>query len=193
MERQQTSSIADGKHAAARGTVEQQPIDGPAKTGGHVNGTSVAPAAAPETFDEVAFLLDDINGLEQAAACNDNDQEYEIAGSQNDLDLTLQLDSPYESSWYVFFACNFCASIFSVRYVNEFIFRIPLAFSSVNVSTYFCRFLRRYSHANYRQYMNQMPSTPWGVPLHCDLRRLQTPTGIIRILLVVSVADYYLR
>lgn len=44
----------------------------------------------------------------------------------------------------------------------------------------------RYSHAYYRQYMNQMPSTPWGVPLHCDLRRLKTPTGIIRILLVVS-------
>lgn len=93
--------------------------------------------------DEVAFLLDDIRGLETSPAiCNDNDQEYEIAGSQADLDLTLQLDSPYESSWY--------------------------------------------SHANYRQYMNQMPSTPWGVPLHCDLRRLKTPTGIIRFLLVVS-------
>lgn len=33
--------------------------------------------------------------------------------------------------------------------------------------------------------MNQ-PSAPWGVPLHCDLRPLKTPTGIIRILLVVS-------
>lgn len=31
-----------------------------------------------------------------------------------------------------------------------------------------------------------MPSAPWGVPLHCDLRPLKTPTGIIRILLVVS-------
>lgn len=34
--------------------------------------------------------------------------------------------------------------------------------------------------------MNQMPSVPWGVPLHCDLRPLKTPTGIIRLLLVVS-------
>lgn len=45
----------------------------------------------------------------------------------------------------------------------------------------------RYSHAYYRQYMNQMPSAPWGVPLHCDLRPVKTPMGIIRILLVVSV------
>lgn len=35
--------------------------------------------------------------------------------------------------------------------------------------------------------MNQMPSVAWGVPLHCDLRPLKTPTGIIRILLVVSI------
>lgn len=51
--------------------------------------------------DEVAFLLDEIRGLESPALCNDNDQEYEIAGSQADLDLTLPLDSPYESSWSV--------------------------------------------------------------------------------------------
>lgn len=33
--------------------------------------------------------------------------------------------------------------------------------------------------------MNQT-SAPWGVPLHCDLRPVKTPMGIIRILLVVS-------
>lgn len=60
-----------------------------------------APGGQPDLFanDEVAFLLDEIRDLEEPALCNDNDQEYEIAGSQADLDLTLPLDSPYESSW----------------------------------------------------------------------------------------------
>jgi hypothetical protein len=41
------------------------------------------------------------------------------------------------------------------------------------------------SHVHYRQRM----ATPlaWGVPLHCDKSHLTTPTGIVRILLVVSV------
>lgn len=66
-----------------------------------VNGGSVtAPTAAPEAFDEVAFLLDDGNVLDEPPLCNDHDQEYDVGGSQNDLDLTLQLDSPYETSWY---------------------------------------------------------------------------------------------
>lgn len=99
MEKQQASSIAEREPVPTKVTVEQQSTNTHANAGDHVNGVSVAPAAAPEAFDEVAFLLDDIHGLEEPALCNDNDQEYEIAGSQNDLDLTLQLDSPYESSW----------------------------------------------------------------------------------------------
>lgn len=42
------------------------------------------------------------------------------------------------------------------------------------------------SHANYKQ--QQQTPLPWGVALHCDPQHLKTPTGIVRILLVVSVA-----
>lgn len=66
----------------------------------NVNGPGAPLAQDIFANDEVAFLLDEIRELEPPACCNDNDQEYEIAGSQADLDLTLQLDSPYESSWY---------------------------------------------------------------------------------------------
>lgn len=41
------------------------------------------------------------------------------------------------------------------------------------------------SHANYKQQSGQT-SHPWGVALHCDPQHLKTPTGIVRILLVVS-------
>lgn len=40
------------------------------------------------------------------------------------------------------------------------------------------------SHANYKQ--QQQTPLPWGVALHCDPQHLKTPTGIVRILLVVS-------
>lgn len=48
------------------------------------------------------------------------------------------------------------------------------------------------SHANYKQ--QQQTPLPWGVALHCDPQHLKTPTGIVRILLVVSVCviDRYL-
>lgn len=42
------------------------------------------------------------------------------------------------------------------------------------------------SHANYKQ--QQQTPLPWGVALHCDPQHLKTPTGIVRILLVVSVS-----
>lgn len=41
------------------------------------------------------------------------------------------------------------------------------------------------SHIHYRQRIGQ-PAAPWGVALHCDTQHLKTPTGIVRILLVVS-------
>lgn len=40
------------------------------------------------------------------------------------------------------------------------------------------------SHAHYRTRIGQN-SLPWGVALHCDSTHLKTPTGIVRILLVV--------
>lgn len=79
---------------------DEPQLKGPNAINEHVN-ASGAPPGQQDIFanDEVAFLLDEIRDLEAPALCNDNDQEYEIAGSQADLDLTLPLDSPYESSW----------------------------------------------------------------------------------------------
>lgn len=42
------------------------------------------------------------------------------------------------------------------------------------------------SHIHYRHRIGQTP-VPWGVALHCDSQHLKTPTGIVRILLVVSI------
>lgn len=44
------------------------------------------------------------------------------------------------------------------------------------------------SHIHYRHRIGQTP-VPWGVALHCDSQHLKTPTGIVRILLVVSTAN----
>lgn len=41
------------------------------------------------------------------------------------------------------------------------------------------------SHINYRNHMNHTP--PWGVALHCNAKHFKSRTGIVRILLVVSV------
>lgn len=41
------------------------------------------------------------------------------------------------------------------------------------------------SHVHYRHRPDRTP-LPWGVALHCDSTHLKTPTGIVRILLVVS-------
>ncbi|XP_031619607.1 uncharacterized protein LOC116338470 isoform X2 [Contarinia nasturtii] len=103
---------------------------------------SAAPAANTTETDEIEFLLEEIKDLEVPSCRTDSEQDFEIAGSRVDLDLSLQLDSPIDTS---------------------------------------------YSHAYFAQAI-QMPSVPWGVPLHCDLRPLKTPTGIIRILLVISSA-----
>lgn len=42
------------------------------------------------------------------------------------------------------------------------------------------------SHVHYRHRIGLTPA-PWGVALHCDPQHLKTPTGIVRILLVVSI------
>lgn len=43
------------------------------------------------------------------------------------------------------------------------------------------------SHLNYRERLGQSQMAWGGVILHCDASHLKTPTGIVRILLVVSI------
>lgn len=68
--------------------------------------TAKAPTAnAADVYetDEIEFLLDEIKDLEAPPCCNDSEQDFEIAGSRADLDLSLHLDSPIDSSWYVLY------------------------------------------------------------------------------------------
>lgn len=55
---------------------------------------------APTETDEIEFLLEEIKDLEVPACRTDSEQDFEIAGSRVDLDLSLQLDSPIDTSWY---------------------------------------------------------------------------------------------
>lgn len=57
-------------------------------------------AGAPTETDEIEFLLEEIKDLEVPACRTDSEQDFEIAGSRVDLDLSLQLDSPIDTSWY---------------------------------------------------------------------------------------------
>lgn len=53
--------------------------------------------------DEIEFLLEEIRDLEIPACRSDSEREdFEIAGSRADLDLSLHLDSPVDTSWYYF-------------------------------------------------------------------------------------------
>lgn len=92
--------------------------------------------------DEIDLLLDEIRDLEPAC-CQEDLQDYEIAGSRAGEVSITPLDSPLGtcSSWD--------------------------------------------SHLNYRERLGQS-QLAWGVALHCDSSHLKTPTGIVRILLVVS-------
>lgn len=92
--------------------------------------------------DEIDFLLDEIRDLEPAC-CQEDLQDYEIAGSRAGEVSITPLESPLGtcSSWD--------------------------------------------SHLNYRERLGQS-QLAWGVALHCDSSHLKTPTGIVRILLVVS-------
>lgn len=68
-----------------------------------------APVANTTEADEIEFLLDEIRDLEVPACRTDSEQDFEIAGSRADLDLSLHLDSPIDTSWYYFsisFALN---------------------------------------------------------------------------------------
>lgn len=61
---------------------------------------SGAPVANTTETDEIEFLLEEIKDLEVPACRTDSEQDFEIAGSRVDLDLSLQLDSPIDTSWY---------------------------------------------------------------------------------------------
>lgn len=68
---------------------------------GHINGQKpAAPVANTVETDEIEFLLEEIKDLEVPACRTDSEQDFEIAGSRVDLDLSLQLDSPIDTSWY---------------------------------------------------------------------------------------------
>lgn len=43
------------------------------------------------------------------------------------------------------------------------------------------------SHPNYKDHLGY-PTYAWGVQLHCDVTHLKTPTGIVRIIFVLSTA-----
>lgn len=68
-----------------------------------------APVANTAEADEIEFLLDEIKDLEVPACRTDSEQDFEIDGSRVDLDLSLHLDSPIDTSWYYFsilFGCH---------------------------------------------------------------------------------------
>lgn len=70
---------------------------------------SNAPVANTAEADEIEFLLDEIKDLEVPACRTDSEQDFEIDGSRVDLDLSLHLDSPIDTSWYYFsnlFGCD---------------------------------------------------------------------------------------
>lgn len=81
------------------------------------NGNAAPVVDKAEVFenDEIEFLLEEIRDLEIPACRSDSEREdFEIAGSRADLDLSLHLDSPVDTSWYYF----------SILYRFAFEFRI---------------------------------------------------------------------
>lgn len=84
-----TIAFKDGRNAMAH--LEHDQANGKA-----------APVANTAETDEIEFLLDEIRDLEAPACRTDSEQDFEIAGSRVDLDLSLRLDSPIDTSWYYF-------------------------------------------------------------------------------------------
>lgn len=79
--------------------------------------------------DEIEFLLEEIRDLEIPACRSDSEREdFEIAGSRADLDLSLHLDSPVDTSWYYFSIIIYKESAF------EFRIPIPLRRQPVNAA-----------------------------------------------------------
>lgn len=105
--------------------------------------------------DEIDFLLEEIRDQMEPACCQEDLQDYCIAGSKaGEIDLSiaqtpLELESPLGtcSSWD--------------------------------------------SHLNYRERLGQGHMGWGGVVLQCDVSHLKTPTGIVRILLVVSYSFWH--
>lgn len=91
--------IAPQKPARQNISTKREPAT--SNDNGHVNDkTTLLVANTNETTDEIEFLLEEIKDLEVPACRTDSEQDFEIAGSRVDLDLSLQLDSPIDTSWY---------------------------------------------------------------------------------------------
>lgn len=73
-----------------------------------------APVANATETDEIEFLLDEIKDLDVPACRTDSEQDFEIDGSRVDLDLSLHLDSPIDTSWYYFSILFFSPSLFLI-------------------------------------------------------------------------------
>lgn len=84
----------------ARQTISSKRDPAKSAENGHLNDKSALVANTNETTDEIEFLLEEIKDLEVPACRTDSEQDFEIAGSRVDLDLSLQLDSPIDTSWY---------------------------------------------------------------------------------------------
>lgn len=83
--------------------------------------------------DEIEFLLEEIKDLEVPACRTDSEQDFEIAGSRVDLDLSLQLDSPIDTSWYYYSIIVFSIQMLSlfcvglIQYIYLIIFSHTIA------------------------------------------------------------------
>lgn len=87
---------------ARQGLISKKDPNTPMPTqNGQINGKNSSGAAVnPNENDEIEFLLEEIKDLEVPACRTDSEQDFEIAGSRVDLDLSLHLDSPIDTSWY---------------------------------------------------------------------------------------------
>lgn len=93
-----------GKPVGATETASVKPLT-PLPSNNAQNGNAAPVVDKADVFenDEIEFLLEEIRDLEIPACRTDSEREdFEIAGSRADLDLSLHLDSPVDTSWYYF-------------------------------------------------------------------------------------------
>lgn len=113
--------------------------------------------------DEIEFLLDEIRDLEPARCQLEDVQDFEIAGSRaGGADGDDEADGGRGADGGGRLSLSLDSPLGTVTSWD--------------------------SHIHYRHRIGQ-PPVPWGVALHCDAHHLKSPTGIVRILLVVSAND----
>lgn len=93
-------NIMDGSGAPAKPARQSFTLKKDSQVNGQLNVKDGGPVASTAETDEIEFLLEEIKDLEVPACRTDSEQDFEIAGSRVDLDLSLQLDSPIDTSWY---------------------------------------------------------------------------------------------